>query len=339
MKQHVRKFEQGLTNQPLCLFPEGTTAGNDVVMTFQAGIFSLEAPIQMVSCKFPYTHWNNGWSWHPHQPDQGEQLWVVLRAMTQFCSHASMKIEKKWVPTEAEKKDVHAWASKMQARMAMNLGVPTVDIIGILGYNNVKEIVIATDKAREEARKAGKNEEEQEQAAEKAKEACIKAQKEKKEIFKKQQAEKDLEADLEDAKKPSGLLKNKRLRRELVNKVVRDERVAEKVAEKKDIADFDLNAAFMSKMSLNDELDNNLNGGSDVDMKDANDFPNTVLTNTVMQRPTNTVLQRQTQLTKQTNLLAQGAFERQKKVEGDLMNRLNLSNNLSNNLAGKLKQD
>jgi len=100
--------------------PEGVTTNGQSVVKFQTGAFALGVPVLPILLKYPYRHFNPGWT----LADTG---WLVIRMLCQVYTPVICTVLPLRYPSEAEVAEPAAYARAVQHEISAALGVPALD--------------------------------------------------------------------------------------------------------------------------------------------------------------------------------------------------------------------
>eukprot|EP01129_Flabellula_baltica_P008064 TRINITY_DN3177_c0_g1_i1.p1 TRINITY_DN3177_c0_g1~~TRINITY_DN3177_c0_g1_i1.p1 ORF type:complete len:489 (+),score=74.37 TRINITY_DN3177_c0_g1_i1:21-1487(+) len=116
-----QSYSEGEPDNPLLIFPEGTTTNGKCMISFKNGAFIPGTPVQPICIKYPFNQA------HPSFTINNGTVTVLRRLLTQFYNRAEVTFLEPYVPSEAEKKDPSLFANNVRQLMATELGTNTTD--------------------------------------------------------------------------------------------------------------------------------------------------------------------------------------------------------------------
>jgi len=108
----------------LAIFPEGSCANRQALMSFKPGAFIPGKPVQPVLIRYPNKIDTVTWTWN--QPHGSKS--IMFTTLSQLFSRAELEFLPVYHPTEEEKADPKLFANNVRNVMAKALGVPTNDL-------------------------------------------------------------------------------------------------------------------------------------------------------------------------------------------------------------------
>ncbi|KAL9178480.1 hypothetical protein ACHAXT_001818 [Thalassiosira profunda] len=109
---------------PLNIAPEGTTTNGSSVIKFRTGAFRPGVPVLPVAIEMPFSE---TWGYDPSFSCANMTLHIIglmCRPWNRLIVHRLPV----YVPSEAEKKDAHLYATNVRDRIAEAIGVPTYEL-------------------------------------------------------------------------------------------------------------------------------------------------------------------------------------------------------------------
>ena len=118
----------------LILMPEGTTSNGTAVITFKQGAFTPGLPVQPVSIRYIFKHFDP--SWVSAGPSQ---YTLLLRCLLTVFNRVEVNFLPPYAPSDAERADPALYAANVQRSIAASLGVRTTQH----SYDDVMLTIIA----------------------------------------------------------------------------------------------------------------------------------------------------------------------------------------------------